>query len=261
MRLTDALDIAREAAWEVKAVNEAIKRYREAVLERDPHELPPGRRVLVTTVGPVSDVIRARQDALARAEGRPQPWVAPFLTFDPDVLAVISVATALRAREQDGAVGQTMPAFAKAVCAALRDQSDHDRFVREQKAEARANPETGGEQLRRFRRLFPAGDRRAWTRFASRVEGARTAAWPAVMRMQMGAELAHNLATGAPEWFEVAQAGTGPLTHRPLCLLLTSSAVEKLAEAEVRAEVARPLLLPMIIPPNPWRYVAKKETI
>jgi hypothetical protein len=26
---------------------------------------------------------------------------------------------------------------------------------------------------------------------------------------------------------------------------------------ETRAEVARPLMLPMIIPPNPWRYVER----
>lgn len=39
-----------------------------------------------------------------------------------------------------------------------------------------------------------------------------------------------------------------------MCLLLASQAVERMADVDVRAEVARPLLLRMVIPPNPWRW-------
>ena len=42
--------------------------------------------------------------------------------------------------------------------------------------------------------------------------------------------------------------------HHPMCIRLTEYALERLADGDVRAEVARPMMMPMLIPPNPWRY-------
>lgn len=256
----DAFDVSRELAWEVKSVRDAVDRYRKASEEarrkgRD-IELPPARRALIEAVGPVSSSIHKMQDeAISAGAGKPPPWHGPFLAFQPDVLSLIAVASALRVPSLPyGRVGQTVPAFARRVCAALRDQADHDRFVEAQLEEAKAKPDGGGEMLRRFRSAFPSADRRAWTRFAAKIEGARSKPWDEDTRLAVGSALSTALATGSPDWFELAQHGDGPPGRNPMCVLLTPRAVEKMADADVRAEVARPLMLPMIVKPNPWRY-------
>jgi DNA-directed RNA polymerase len=257
--MVDALDLSRQAAWEVAATERAVKRYREAVAERDPAELPPGRRVLAETVGPVAAVLERRLDEVVQgSKGAPPGWHQALLLFEPDVIAFIAVATALRSAPMaQSRVGQTLVQFAKRVCSTLRDQADHDRWMRETRKAAEDDPQARA-LLGRWKRLHPQADRRAWTRFAGRLEGARSARWSEAIRVEVGAMLAQALAEGAPRWFEVARVGEDPREEwRPVCIALTDHAVERMADVETRAEVARPLMLPMIIPPNPWRYVER----
>lgn len=42
-------------------------------------------------------------------------------------------------------------------------------------------------------------------------------------------------------------------------MLLTPQAVERMADTNVRAEVARPMMMPMIVRPNPWRYAEDEQ--
>lgn len=257
--MTEAFDLTRQAAWEVAATERAVARYREAVATRDPAELPPGRRVLAETVGPVADVLERRLDEVVRGgKGKPRPWQDALLLFDPDVVAFIAVATALRSSPlAQSRVGQTVLHFSKRVCAALRDQADHDRWLRETRKAAEEDPQARA-LLGRWKRLHPQADRRAWTRFAGRLEGARSARWSEPARVEVGGMLAQALAEGAPRWFEVARIGEDPREEwRPVCVALTDHAVERMADVEARAEVSRPLMLPMIIPPNPWRYAER----
>lgn len=259
--MIDALDVAREAAWEVAAVGRAVKRYHEAAAHADPADLPPGRRALAETVSPVSSKLNARLDeATAHKDGRPEGWHAPLLLFSPDVLAVIAVATALRATPLAGVrLGKTVPVFSRQVCNVLRDQADHDRWVGAQRKAADKDPEAKAA-LGRWKRLHPDGSRRAWTRFASRLEGARTSRWPDDVCAAVGGVLIQALVEGAPDWFAREQVGSDPAHMRPICITLTDRAVERMADIETRAEVARPLLLPMLIPPNPWRYAEPTDT-
>lgn len=257
--MTDAFDMSRQAAWEVAATERAVARYREMVAKRDPADLPPGRRVLAETVGPVAAVLEHRLDGVVQGgKGKPRPWQDALLLFEPEVVAFIAVATALRSAPlAQSRVGQTVVQFSKRVCSTLRDQADHDRWLRETRRAAEEDPRARA-LLNRWKRLHPQGDRRAWTRFASRLEGARSAKWSMAARAEVGGMLACALAEGAPRWFEVARIGEDPReAWRPLCIALTDHAVERMADVEARAEVSRPLMLPMIIPPNPWRYVER----
>lgn len=263
----DAFDLSREAAWEVAAVDRAVKKYQEAARDARradrQHELPPARRALVETVGPVSARIHGMQDTAIEARGsagRPPGWHGPFLAFPADVLALVAVTSAVRSPAMtSGRVGQPVTGFSRWIAATLRDQADHDRFVEAQRAEAKADKENGGELLRRFLAAHPDADRRAWSRFAAKVEGARSQAWGDDIRTDVGAALAKALVEGAPDWFELGRVGDLPEHRNPMCILLTEKAVEKMADVDVRVEVARPLMLPMICPPNPWRYAPAPE--
>lgn len=273
------LDIARQSAWEVRSVERAIARFREAAEARDPNELPAGRKALLETVRPV---IASMQDLQARAAtssaegGKPGDWEAPILAFSPEVLAVVAVSCALHVKEAPGSrIGQVLSRFSNRVARSLVDQLDHDRFVaaqQEAQREAIRLAKRDGVQeaelrdiredalLRMFQRQNPKADRRAWRRFATRIEAARSAPWDEPTRHKIGGALAGALTAGAPEWFELVtlrQSGIGG-TQTVFYLLLTPHAVERMADATVRAEVARPMMLPMIVPPNPWRYAERK---
>lgn len=264
---------SRQAAWEVSAVARAVARFRENAERGDVVDMPAGRRVLMETVQPVTDALRKAQDGVgigAAGRGKPSPWAGPVLTFEADVLAVVAVSTALQSVPlHGGRLGQTTAAFSKRIGRALRDQADHDAFVDRETAERAAavkaardqgaTPETlqslrEGSLLRLLRRLHPQTDRKDWGRFVKRIELARSEPWSDTLRTHVGGVLLRALADGAPRWFEVAQFGPGPAARAPLCLLLTDHAVEQMADVTVRSEVARPMLLPMLIPPNPWRY-------
>jgi hypothetical protein len=151
-------------------------------------------------------------------------------------------------------------AFGRRVCGVLRDQADHDRWLAETTKAAKGDDKGARMALARWRKLFPDGSRRAWTRFASRLDGARSARWDDATRASVGGVLAHAVAEGAPKWFELARLGDDPReAFRPMCLALTDYAVERMADVEARSEVSRPLMLPMLIPPSPWRWVQRSD--
>ncbi|WP_458098571.1 hypothetical protein [Roseomonas sp. WA12] len=286
---TSIFDFKREADWEQLAVQRAVRRYEAALLAAqkngDPASMPPGRRVLYETVRPVA----ARIEEMRSQEypTRPPDWLNVFQSFGADVLAVVAVCTALRAGILTASVvGTTCTVFNKRVGVVLRDQADHDRFVAEQEAAQRKAvaplrkaakvaaaqqdaelvrelskvlSETHADQLLKdWRRRHPEANRRAWGRFAARITGARSTKWSEDLVSSIGGALGDALVTGAPEWFGKDQVGDGLPTHRPMCITLTPKAVEAMADASARAEIARPMLRPMIIPPLPWQYREKE---
>lgn len=262
--MTHAHSISEQANWEVASVARGVARYREYAAGKQAYELSSGRAVLVETVGAVSAGLSSRLDEEAgRVVGKPPPWGPVLLAFDPEVLAVITVSVAMRYGPSVIAARHlTIPRFSNLVCSALRDQLDHDAFVSEQAAAAKAqgrgnHPEPADKLLRRFRRMNPSANGRAWRRFAERIERSKAEEWPEAMCFQIGAVLADSLAAAVPKWFTLEQAGDGPKNRRPMCLTMTPWALDRMTDCEVRAEVARPLLLPMLCPPNDWRYAEK----
>lgn len=270
--MMDAFALREQAEWEVAAVNRAITKYHEAKRHMATHELPPGAQALVETVGPVSEVIAKKQKEFG-GPAQPGPaalWKFAFLLSPPDVLSAVGIITALRTSTTPGGrVGVSVMQYSRWVASVLKDQHDHDFWVadleakqraavRDAKAAGKAPNEVREDALvRRFRKQFPDGDRKGWAKFAGKMEIARSSKWSGEMTTQVGACLAQCLADGAPEWFEVIRSGVGHAHLWPLCLCLTPRAVERMADMDVRAEVARPMLLPMIIPPIPWKYEEK----
>jgi hypothetical protein len=63
----------------------------------------------------------------------------------------------------------------------------------------------------------------------------------------------------APHRFTIAMRHRpGGLTQR--VLEMTEATLEEMTDRNTRAEVGCPMLMPMLIPPNPWRYETK-ETV
>ncbi len=231
------------------------------------------------------------------AEGRPEGWHKTFEASDPEVLAVIALSTALRAGpvgESTPRIGQTILGYSRRVVAAIRDQEDYEAFEDAQKEAKRAalaplkaelaKAKRGSDAAKQmelakeigecradrlsslFRRNHPTASRHQWARFASQHSLERKA-YKVLRARQMedevvmaavGGALAKALAEGAPKWFEVTRSGDGPVSAQSNCLLLTEHATEAMKDADLRAEVARPAMKPMICPPRPWVYREKE---
>jgi DNA-directed RNA polymerase len=287
--LIDAFVYSEQARREADSSAAAVARYRKAAAKMDPTDLPTGQRLLVETVRPIAAVLeKIRDGIMGSTGGKPAGWQNAFIAFDPDVLAVIAIGPALRVWSiHKSRVGVPLTAYGRAVSSALRDQADYDRFVLQQvqaqseatrpvKKQIRKAEEAGKKDdvralskvlseiredamLRSFKRMNPKADRRAWSRFAARIEGARSKQWDDATRTQVGARLAACLVEGAPKWFELLRHGEGPEHRRPICLCLTAHALEQLEDIETRTELAHPQCLPMLVPPNPWRYAETQK--
>lgn len=258
----DPYDILKQQRWELAAVQRSVDRFKRDSRHKDPSELPPGRRAINETTRAVSATIRERIEKEHREMVRKPPaWLDRLSTFDSDVLAVVAVASAIWVGDVTNvemtSYGQTVSAFGRRATSALRAQAEFDEFrlVGTRKDAEKAHKEL----VRLFDIANPSPNAKSWGRFCKRMQLARAERWDrdGPTRLAIGGFLAWALSTGAPEWFVVEQRGTGIL--KPSCLMLTPHAMETMRDAQVRAETRRPLMLPMLVPPNPWTWAQKED--
>lgn len=267
-RHTPVADLELEARWELEAIQLGVERFQQQEKEKEEGDRASGRMVMRETVEPVAKLIEER---LVEKDGPgfPPPWRVLLSGASSEVLSVIAVGVALRTKNLPGTDrrGQPLPTFNGRIAHAVRDQRDFDRWSSEQRKAAREQDkeeraaEPADVALQRFERMNQ-GKRnrsRAWARFVERMEIARTADWSPNDEHSVGTFLAGALVEAAPKWFAVEEVGAKKSAHAPMCLVLTDYAVGRMADSEDRASVARPMLLPMLVPPNDWRYSAGQE--
>lgn len=255
---TSAFDLLTEARWEQEGVRRAQKRYEEAAAARDPSTLPSGQKLLRAVVPPLARAIailqvEARAITVA-AVGRQARWALPILLLDPQPLALMTVATALNADRGTEADGLT--SLAKTLGRAVRDEVEYRRWVAVQ---VKANKEAKKAQdwehkdlLAEMKRLYPAIDGRSWRRWKRRLEGLEVETWPEEVLVQVGAALLQILAQTVPDRFSIETREVSGRTQ--LFVRLSPEALAVMRDVEERAAVSRPALMPMVIPPIPWRY-------
>jgi DNA-directed RNA polymerase len=171
-------------------------------------------------------------------------------------LSVITVARALRGAEDEFADGAGLTVLSRDIAQAVRDEFDYRTWMAEQakaKRDAREDGIADYVDLRRaFQARYPNADARAWRRFSGKLELARTD-WDQETQVQLGAALVQALADAAPTHFVIdTRRLEGGRTQKFLRLSAETSAVMR--DVEERASISRPQLMPMLIPPLPWRY-------
>lgn len=254
--MTDAYDLLAEARWEQEGIRRAAQRYREAAAAADPASLPSGQKLLREVVPALRDRIKALQIEGQRIMvGRhgQSKWAAPIQLLDADVLAVITLVSALHSVGETG--GATV--IALNIASAMRAEIDYRQWIEEQSEANKAAKEAQDwehvDLVAAFKRRHPDADRRAWKSFSKRIGHARAAAWDRETSVQVGNALIHALVEAAPKRFEIERV-TLDGGRQPNCLRLSQETMELMNDVETRAAVARPMLMPMIIPPIPWRY-------
>lgn len=240
-----------QARWEVSWAHEAIKRYRENVTNKPLADLPAGQALLKVCVPPLEAAIKVRQ-AQAQAHGvgllrsgAGTGWHGPVLALEPDRLAVLTLASALRVecdRPPDGGSVGSVRGLSLSLAASLGAQLDYDQWA------------AGAEEsiLESVLRRYPTMDRRRWASVKKKLELEPSARWPVSQCLQIGATLVGCLVEACPDYFSIATKATNGRTEN--ILVLSERAQDIMQDRASRAEVAWPMFLPMICPPNDWRY-------
>ena len=257
--MIEAFDISRQVAWEMEGVRRAVARYREAEKSADPLSMPPGRRLLAEVCKPLIAGITAKQEEAKEriaSKVRQPLWLWPIQMVDAEKLAVLTLASALGSDVVALKKGVGIPTQAKDLASRIRDEVEHDRWVAEQEhANATAKKlksEGHTDLLRALKKTYPNLDRKSWARWRTKVEALREQPWEEGVAVSLGTCLFTILIEVAPTRFEMgSRPASGGVQYYLRC---TQECRDTMADLTARAEVGRPQLMPMIIPPNPWRY-------
>lgn len=277
MTAPTADQIARQVRWEMLGVDRAIRATREAVAKAEAngrlHELPSGQKLLREVVPPLIKLLEVAQAEALLAignsgGGRPPGWLWPVSIVEPARLAVITVSTCLRAgghmRAGFSSTGGALTHVALAIADAVKDQVDYETWTDAQAAlnkdakdyekDVGVGPMGHHNLLRAFQKQYPAADRRTWKRWETKIKAIRTEKWDkAELKVPLGMKLIDSLLAVAGDRFEMATVLVGNnLTQKTLSI--TEKCRHEMQDVHARMEVARPRLMPMLIPPIPWRY-------
>lgn len=251
---TSAYDLTRQARWEVEGFRRAAAEYERARASADPTTLPSGQRLLREIVPGLTDRIReAQREALRLTTSRASrvPWAIPVQLLDADVLALITVCSALRGVlcESDG-TDIPVTSLSYSVAASVQDEVNFRTWIKGQRDRRKEDGEHRDLEAA-FKRAYPNPDQRAWRQWRRKMEIAVTEQWDNPTRLQLGAALLQWLLEVSPrfEKFERWEKNVRKLHFR-----LTAETIEMMNDLEQRRALVRPRLMPMLIPPRDWEY-------
>ena len=254
--------IRRQVDWEVEGFTRASQAYQEANAHKSLADCKPGQVLLREVVPSLTEAIEEAQgEALETIKSPGRRGIEPLLalrSLDAEKLAVITLSLALRAFDQapdaSAQARGSITSISLKLAASIRDQIEHDRWVSEH---AHGEPEDK-RLLDALRRRYPVIDRHVWSRWRRKVQALREEPWPKSVSLAVGTQLLSLLLKAAPDRFSLVSR---PLTggRTVLAIELSASTLETIRDIHTRAEIARPVHLPMLIPPNPWRYEPAAE--
>ena len=263
--MTDIHDLHRQAQWEMEGTRRAVARYREIEFgvdgkpPADPTTLPSGKALMKGVLKPLIASITDRQVELAETHtraGRPPIDAWPTLAICPEKAAVITLMSACRrvgGRNAGYDSHACIPIIAKSIAESIRDELHYEGWCQREQSANKAKPPKI-DRVKALRLSYPNLDRRTWAKWVKKLDIAALGEWDEKTAITMGANLIHLLVTVAPDRFFI--------TSRKIALGVqyvlsaTPSVHEIMQDVAERAQVARPVHMPMLIPPLPWRYAA-----
>jgi DNA-directed RNA polymerase len=249
----DLLAIERQKFWEVEGINRGVRRFREQMRDGGLMAVAPGKEA-------AADVIRSMIPAIDRAKHeainlrKKTNWAYVIQAADSDVLAAITVNGIL---SHNGPNNMEYARPWTAVCLGIANnlhvQIEFDDWVAQQRADKKLARKEGREfddLFERYRRTVKRFDVRSWRGFQRKVSAIRTEPWSTTDKVAIGHKLLHLAVTNGGGWFEARRIAVKGKTQR--FIDLTAPARIAIEDLTRRAELARPMRVPMIAPPRPW---------
>lgn len=243
-----ARTLEAQARWETEGCRRAIARYRDAEATLDPASLPPGQALLRSLVPRLRDALAGVQrEIIDPGQGSNGiPGGAALVALEAERLAVLALSVCLRVEAEDvdgSGVSSTARSVCLALATALAAQIDFDKWE-----------ETADKSvLAAIQRRYPEMDAPTWRRLRKKLDGVEPTRWTVSERLQIGAAVLAAVTLACEDHFviETRHIGQG---RTETYLTLTDLARRLMDDRRARAEVARPLVMPMLMPPIPWRY-------
>ncbi len=232
-----------------------MQAYREAeekaAKSKTLHDLPPGQRLMLTLAKPLIDRIAVMQDELNEAmgkRGQPPLYQVQLQLLQPEKLAIITISSVLRAvlDVEITTTAASVRAISLSLSDAIRCEVEFERWT----AEAEAGDK---KLLQRMERRYPDMTKAQWKKWRAKVDAVVEEPWSLPTKISLGAALVSALSSSSDGLIKVETLGVqeGGETR----VVADERVKELLEDRRARAECARPKLLPMLMPPKPWRAI------
>lgn len=254
-------DIERQIRFELRAIEEGARKVREQIMEQGLADSIVGVKMMRQIIKPlVQKVEEAQHEAADQTcvprRGRAANWWWPIMTIDKHKLAVIILNTVFNAKPRDGTTAYPISRIALAISNAVYQQIDFDQWSHDQKE---LKKETGERtDLDRYLHSTKQMDQKSWKRFREKLDRTKLEKWSYDVGITFGVKCIDLLVQARPDWFEV---GTNPIRggRYETQLSLSDECRSILFDLVEQEEVTSPRLMPMIIPPAPWRLNPNKK--
>jgi DNA-directed RNA polymerase len=249
-------DIERQQRWEAEAVEEGVRRYRRAIAEADLPDTPAGVIAMREMMAGLVPAIQATQDEAiagltAKEKGRNPEWWWYLSFLSAEKLAVITVRMMLTTTFKIEKVPFLRESsLAHQIGSAVMLELEMEKWKRDEAA--RAKEEAGHVDLFKIMKMrVPNATARDFRRWRRKIAGIERLNWPLNIRVQVGLKLIALAIEHGGGWFERRIIWRMGKTER--AILKTDVASVAVQDINSRLEINRPLRVPMLCPPKPWR--------
>lgn len=258
-------DIEEQIRWEMVGVERGVERAREAFEDRTIADGDVGRKLIALAVPRLAAVIKsAQEEAMAHltkpGRGRPLLWWLQILTLTPEQLAVITFRAVLNYKPRDFTFNRPLTAVCVKLDLDVKLQLDFEDWKEDERAKTKAGgkDENGRNlvvnQYERFLRSTKQVNAKTFKKFCEKIERRRKDRWSREDGIAFAAKLIELLCLAIPEWLHVEYRSTkGGASEKQI--IFSEECKALIAEIVEQTELSRPLLMPMICPPEDWHYV------
>lgn len=247
-----------QAQWELEGTRRAVAQYRAAAAVADPSTLPSGQWLLRQVIPPLIEKIKERQVDGMRAIGNRKValWSWAIQVLSPEALAFITAHRGFSFTTNRAGEEMTITQLAMSIVGEVEIEAEFHNWIRAQETANAEAKEQGKWSHRNYllelKRMYPNLQTRTWKKWAKRVKADKLD-WEPRVRLALGTALIEALCEAAPQHFTI-QDKHQAADDLVKSLQLSEDTRRRLQDLETRAELARPLKMPMLIPPRDWTY-------
>jgi DNA-directed RNA polymerase len=248
-------DIERQQRWEAEAVEEGVRRYRRAIAEADLPDTPAGVIAMREMFNGLVPAIRAAQDEAiagltAKEKGRNPEWWWYISFLSAEKLAVIAARTLLTTTSTDRTPFIREGSVSIYIGSAVMLEMELERWKADE-AEAAREDDKHVDLFKLMKMRQPNATARDFRRWRRKIAAIERLDWPKNIRLQVGHRLVQLAVEHGGGWFErrvIFRQGRSERT-----IVKSDAAHAAIQDINARLEINRPLRVPMLCPPKPWR--------